>query len=316
MLQAVCDDIATMPGISVVTTIESRLRFSVAAEVIEVNSPDHEAATFQRLLREVDTVLVIAPETGGVLAERCQRVRAAGLASLNCAPSAIELCADKFALAEHLQAHSLSTIPTMQIDLESASADWTQPIVLKPRDGAGSCLTFLIQSQDDWEEAVQSYRAEGASDRCLCQPFVSGRTLSVGVNIRLDGKRMECLPIAEQHLSSDGRFQYLGGTIPAGISAVESAAIRELVSAACHTIEGLAGYIGLDLILTDEGKPVIVEINPRLTTSYIGYRRLLGTKIPMAWFTSSEADARANGTCESVDFRLSPLPLGKLELKS
>lgn len=212
---------------------------------------------------------------------------------------------DKLALAEHFEAHSLSTIPTRHVDLESNSADWTWPIVLKPRDGAGSCLTFLIRGQHDWEQAVQSYREAGASDRCLCQPFMSGRTLSVGVNISLDGERMEVLPVGEQHLSGDGRFRYLGGTIPARISAVESDEIQELVLSACNTIRGLAGYIGFDLILSDAGRPVIVEINPRLTTSYIGYRRLVSTKIPLAWFAPLEAEAIRLGTCDSVNFRVS-----------
>ena len=308
MLQAICDDIAAMPGMSVVTTLEPRQPFSSDADVIEVTSPDHETETFQHLLGKVDAVLVIAPETGGVLADRCRRVRAAGVASWNCVPSAIELCADKLALAVHLQAQGLPTIATRPLDLSIPPSDWTRPFVLKPQDGAGSCLTFLIHRHDDWDLAVQSYREAGAFDRCLCQPFVSGRTLSVGINISLDGQRWEVLPVAEQHLSDDGRFRYLGGTIPARLSAVESARIQDLVSAACHSIKGLAGYIGLDLILTNDGNPVIVEINPRLTTSYIGYRRLLDTKIPFGWFATADAETETKTirTGESVEFRLTP----------
>jgi predicted ATP-grasp superfamily ATP-dependent carboligase len=41
------------------------------------------------------------------------------------------------------------------------------------------------------------------------------------------------------------------------------------------TIPGLWGYVGVDLVLTREG-PVILEINPRLTTSYCGLGRALG----------------------------------------
>jgi predicted ATP-grasp superfamily ATP-dependent carboligase len=41
-------------------------------------------------------------------------------------------------------------------------------------------------------------------------------------------------------------------------------------------VPGLRGYVGVDLIVPDDNpdRPIVVEINPRLTTSYIGYRRL------------------------------------------
>jgi predicted ATP-grasp superfamily ATP-dependent carboligase len=38
---------------------------------------------------------------------------------------------------------------------------------------------------------------------------------------------------------------------------------------------GLKGYIGVDLILNEKG-PVIVDVNPRLTTSFIGLSRVAG----------------------------------------
>jgi predicted ATP-grasp superfamily ATP-dependent carboligase len=38
----------------------------------------------------------------------------------------------------------------------------------------------------------------------------------------------------------------------------------------------MCGYVGVDLIFPDATphQPVVVEINPRLTTSYLGYRAL------------------------------------------
>jgi predicted ATP-grasp superfamily ATP-dependent carboligase len=37
----------------------------------------------------------------------------------------------------------------------------------------------------------------------------------------------------------------------------------------------LWGYVGVDLVLADAG-PIVLEINPRLTTSYCGLRDALG----------------------------------------
>ena len=49
-----------------------------------------------------------------------------------------------------------------------------------------------------------------------------------------------------------------------------------MIEAACRSIAGLSGYVGFDLLFPhDEPKSMrIVEINPRLTTSYLGYRVL------------------------------------------
>ncbi len=38
---------------------------------------------------------------------------------------------------------------------------------------------------------------------------------------------------------------------------------------------GLKGYIGIDFVLT-EHKAFIVDVNPRLTTSYVGLREISG----------------------------------------
>ena len=288
MLQAVTEDIARLPDCSVVTTLETGFHLSPNIEVIRVDRPNDESALFQRMLGEVDAVLVIAPETEGVLAQRCRQVVVANVTSWNCSASAIELCGDKLKLADHLTAVGIPTISTLLVDLNQPTASMSFPVVLKPRDGAGSCLTFLVENCQQWEYADQSFRDADASHKCLSQPLVRGRALSVGVNISLDGERIECLPVGEQRLSDDGRFQYLGGILPASISTKAQATIQDLVIATCRSIEGLAGYIGLDLLLTDDESPLIVEINPRLTTSYIGYRQLYTESIPMRWLLSAD----------------------------
>ncbi len=68
------------------------------------------------------------------------------------------------------------------------------------------------------------------------------------------------------------------------------------------SVPGLRGWVGVDLVLPDDGPPVVVEINPRLTTSYLGYRRLTGTNLAERWLRGA-----ANGTIawgrRRVDFR-------------
>lgn len=286
MLQAVTADIARLPNWTSVSTLEQDLSAAVAGEVVPVSDEQHEAVIFEQLLNLADAVLIIAPETDGVLAERCRRVCASQAASWNCSPEAIERCGDKFQFAHHLRSNDLPTIPTTLADLTTAPHRTHYPLVLKPRDGAGSDLTFLVSNLAEWEHAAQQFRNSGTERKCISQPFVSGRNLSVGVNVSLKGGRVECMQVAEQTLSSDGRFHYLGGRLPARTPPLIDPAIERLVHRTCETIPGLAGYIGFDLLLPDRGHPLIVELNPRLTTSYVGYRQLYSTPLPQQWLST------------------------------
>jgi predicted ATP-grasp superfamily ATP-dependent carboligase len=56
---------------------------------------------------------------------------------------------------------------------------------------------------------------------------------------------------------------------------------RRLARAVARALPGLWGYAGVDFVRGADG-PVVVEINPRLTTSYCGLRRALGSNVA-AW---------------------------------
>jgi hypothetical protein len=108
----------------------------------------------------------------------------------------------------------------------------------------------------------------------IVQPYIAGDAVSVAALISPECSHLDILPIAAQHLSDDGRLRYQGGSVPTSCRADRQ--IQELVRRACAVIPGLGGYVGFDLIAPPESArpPVIVEVNPRLTTSYLGYRRL------------------------------------------
>ncbi len=297
MLWAIVDDLLRIPDCRVATTLDARLaedasrrHDSTRCDIVTVTEPREERRQFDRLAAASDAVLVIAPETDGRLAERVRRVESLDKRSLNCSPEAIELCGDKLRLAGHLERHALATIPTATVDWnriepnephdQSCDESW----VIKPRDGAGSWLTFRVRadSGDEWQRAARDYEQAGVSHKALIQPFVAGQPLSVGCLCQPNGK-IEIFPIGRQRLS--GEFAYRGGSIPADIPPATQIALRKLVLSACATIPGLNGYIGFDLLLpdADSSRPLIVEINPRLTTSYVGYRRLSTNNLAERW---------------------------------
>jgi hypothetical protein len=116
--------------------------------------------------------------------------------------------------------------------------------------------------------------ATETNDEYIEQRFIAGSAVSVALVIAPSRRNTEVFVPARQCLSDDGRFRYLGGQIP--LDQVDHDAIQRAAMSACRSVPGLRGYVGVDLIVPHGARvrPVVVEINPRLTTSYLGYRRL------------------------------------------
>ena len=68
------------------------------------------------------------------------------------------------------------------------------------------------------------------------------------------------------------RFCYRGGQLP--IAPVLADRAVRIATAAVECVPGLRGYVGVDVVLGDDGGDWAIEINPRLTTSYVGLRAL------------------------------------------
>ncbi len=298
MLRAIVNDAARIPNLRVITTWDARLGaapFGPGVIVHEVSSPDEEAETFTRIQQSADRVLVIAPEFDEILASRSRHL---GTQSAGSAPTAIRLCADKLALAAHFASAGVPTIPTQVFDFKISEKSLPFPIVVKPRDGAGSQSTYLIGSREELSERQVKWEQRGELQDAIWQPYFAGQPVSVAVFINPDPDQYDACPVCEQTLSADGRFEYAGGVVPARLERSVSEAVQQLAIAACRSVPGLRGYIGVDMIVRDESRganpsPIVVEINPRLTTSYLGLRRLAATNLaeqvlglshtPMAW---------------------------------
>jgi predicted ATP-grasp superfamily ATP-dependent carboligase len=65
-----------------------------------------------------------------------------------------------------------------------------------------------------------------------------------------------------------------------------------LAARIADAVPSLWGYVGVDLVLTADG-PVVLEINPRLTTSYAGIRRALQVNVAAMVLGLLEGDDHA-----------------------
>jgi predicted ATP-grasp superfamily ATP-dependent carboligase len=257
MLSAVAEDLSRVPDV----------------EVLSIPTGNGEKHRFRELARKADFTLVIAPELDDILAQRCQWAEDAGGQLLGPSLSAVRLMADKYYLGQLLQNQQIPTPETCLLTPEKADSLKCFPAVLKPRFGAGSLATFFLESQNDIRRRIATARGEGYTGDFILQPFIPGQAASV-VFLIGPKQRLALIP-ATQSLSTDGRFHYLGGSLPLPAEMAERAC--RLATRAIDQVPGLLGFIGVDLILgndPDGSQDRVIEINPRLTTSYIGLRAL------------------------------------------
>jgi predicted ATP-grasp superfamily ATP-dependent carboligase len=234
---------------------------------------------FCELARSSDYTLVIAPEFAGLLAERCRWVEQAGGRLLGPTSDAVGLTADKL-----LTAHRLLSAGVQTPYCDPFPGRGTFPAVLKPRDGAGSLATFLVRNQAELMSRAEQARGEGWRGDFIVQRFAPGVAASVAFLLG-PGRCVPLLPAA-QHLSDDGRFRYLGGRVPLPDGLRERAV--SLARRAVEAVPGLRGYVGVDVVLGDSDQ--VIEINPRLTTSYVGLRALAETNLAEAMLRVAEGE--------------------------
>ena len=234
---------------------------------------DHEKyrAAFDEEAARADQTIVIAPECDGILLALVERVLAVGGRLLGPSPDIVRLASDKHETAEHLLIAGVPAPLGALLQETELLTDGTRmppevafPLVLKPCDGAGSSGVRRL----DQPAAIDISTLAG---RWRLERFCPGLAASVALLCGPAG--YVALPPCAQSLSDDGRFRYRGGRLPLDPAFAERAV--NLAHLAAATLDSPLGYLGIDIVLGADAAgrdDVVIEINPRLTTSYVGLR--------------------------------------------
>jgi predicted ATP-grasp superfamily ATP-dependent carboligase len=298
MVEALAADFAALPGVRVAVLHDGRLTEPAFEEcdVVVVRSAEKERSRFEELAALADWTVVIAPEFNGHLVDRCRTVVAVAGRLLGPGPELVELAADKQRMAEHLAAGG---IPVPRGVSLAPGELWPQevryPAVVKPRFGAGSLGVRLLAGEQDVgcvsrreHLRLEEFRSGlAASVACLCGP----------------GVRQMLLP-CRQLLSEDCRFRYLGGRLPLAPALARRA--EDLALRAVEALPDPRGYLGIDLVLGEDpagSGDCVIEVNPRLTTSYVGLRAASATNLARAMLATAAGRAPRIEWCDvSVEF--------------
>jgi predicted ATP-grasp superfamily ATP-dependent carboligase len=265
-----------------------------ACEIVNIHSALEHADAICRFSAAADLTMVIAPEFDDLLLTTVKQVVRAGGKLLSAGESLVALAADNRRTSKQL---AISGIPVPEsvlvaADQEKLPVEFTYPGVLKPIHGAGSQHTLLVAGASDepdphpWPRILECYHPGiPASVALLCGP--------AGIYP---------LPPCRQHLTTDGRFTYLGGSLIQDPELIKRATV--LAQQAIASMPMPHGYLGVDLVLgesTTGEDDVVIEINPRLTTSYIGLRQAATGNIASAMLDI------AAGRTTNLSFRTEPL---------
>ncbi|MGH7369676.1 MAG: ATP-grasp domain-containing protein [Candidatus Methylomirabilaceae bacterium] len=228
----------------------------------------------RKAVEEVDAVLLLAPETGGLLGRLTALVESRGKFVLGASSGAIACAGDKARTYRALHTHGIPTPETHQVrnfdDLVSLARHLAYPVVLKPIDGAGCQSVLIARRQGELQRAYLSAVRETGQDRHVVQRYIRG--VHASVSVLADGVRSLPLTLNRQEIKGQCRLSYHGGRVPLDhpLTSLAFRRAEQVVSA----MRGLKGYIGLDVVLTDRDA-VVIEVNPRLTTSYVGIRMVV-----------------------------------------
>ena len=273
MLEALATDAAKTPSHEVAVLVETGRPVDLPREtsLLPVRHGDDTAALVAAA-RYADWTLVVAPETDGILLERVRAVRAAGCRVLAPADRVIELATDKQATIDALAARG-APVPAGRVVAagEPIPPGFRLPAVRKSRAGCGG-------------EGLRIIRSPGcppATEPARLETLVPG--VPVGVSCICGIGTTLVLPPLRQRFSAGDTPRYQGSDLLAD----KSQALRAtaLASRAAAAVGADAGWLGVDMILGDHpgGRDDrILEVNPRVTTSFVAHARLYASSLVAA----------------------------------
>jgi predicted ATP-grasp superfamily ATP-dependent carboligase len=272
MLRALVKDLSDLPEITVRVARDRRMpALDLPAEVCWIEPGEDPWPAWRRLIADADAVLPIAPETKGLLEQLSTLVLQSRRNLLASRPDAVRRAASKIDTAVLLSGLGIPTIPTAPVRsaLDGAPPNTTAGWVVKPDDGAGSEETRLLSDRDELRRWAATRADIG---RFVIQPYLPGRPTSLSL-LCGDGRAL-VLSCNGQDVSIEGGcFRYRGGVV--GGSEACRALYEPIAAQIAAAMPDLWGHVGVDLVETASG-PVVLEVNPRMTTSYAGLRGWLG----------------------------------------
>ncbi len=292
MLYGLLDDLKDLKThhlISDVSEIEN-------SESVSVVLNDDIEKWLNKNIQNYDACLPIAPEENNILYDLTRIIEEQGVEVIGSSSYGVKLTTNKFDTYNILK-DKFPIIKTEQVyfnDSDRKISEYevyyhnlvknSSSKVVKPADGVSCSGVTVVNSFNEFMKAHDNLKMFTKLPYFIIQEYIQGINVSVSLLSNGDSAVPLSLNFQDVRLNS-GEIKYSGGMVPLKHTLSEIA--METAKNAVESIDGLKGYIGVDMILdTAIDKVHIVEINSRLTTPYVALRSIVNFNLGEAILNS------------------------------
>jgi len=295
MLRSIIEDFKNL-GFHITTLLDSRIEFlSHYMKVDVVKSVELEEDFLKKYtdcVRSSNYCFVIAPEFSNILYNLTKIVKTNKKKLLSIDLNGVKLGASKLETYKFFIANGIDTPKSYRIPVKGTILDinWilqkcdqlNSSIVIKPDDGAGSESVFYFEKKDDVLQFFERFNKTYDTNRkYILQEYIEGDPMSVSIINdqtleKTNENILKILSINAQNLQiTDPTMEslYLGGSTPVEQFEQLRSQIEDILK--CVDLSAFKGYFGIDFVKKTDDSLSFIEINPRLTTSYVGIRNVL-----------------------------------------
>lgn len=256
--------------------IEGNSMLKAAAE--DLRKAGHEVHIADSIppKKPVDLVLIIAPSTGRTLYNLINACEDEGLDVMDSPSTAVFLATDKALMAKNMELHGIRTVKTVISSFEDGlrsierALSIHRKVVVKPADGDGCSGLSLVSSLDEAPLALSTVKQCTKLPYFLVQEFVEGLNLSTCLLASDDVVLPLSINMQKVHLRGPREVsRYAGSIVPYEYNEK----VLETAVQAIRSLGHVKGFFGVDLVLKGD-EPYVIEVNPRLTTSYLALREI------------------------------------------
>ena len=235
------------------------------AEIIPLGEADDWNPILEEQLYNADAYLPLAPESDALLENLCLKAEQTHCTLLNTSAHTVRETSNKQHTLKKLAAHHIPCVSCYHIN--QCTFPMSKDVVIKPNNRLACEYTFLIRA-GDMPTSAQKQHAQ------ICQPYLEGTNASLSIIYAVNSKPC-ILGINRQETAilEHNCFQLSACCVNA-LAHLEFD-FEGLATDVQKCFTGLLGYVGIDIIICNN-TPYILEINPRLTTSFVGLAKTTG----------------------------------------
>ncbi len=171
----------------------------------------------------------------------------------------IETCRDKYKTFEFLKNNNLNYVPScLEPESEGFAKEYGFPLIVKPCEGSGSKLIFVVNDNNELNYAISSIKKTGW--RPLIQKYLKNdnQEFTTGITIAKNGKQIMSSIVIKKILKHGQTYKAIIDNFPE---------IKKISESVAEKIGGI-GALNIQLrIDEDDNKAKIIEINPRFSAS-------------------------------------------------